>query len=109
MGLWQAHDASRTSAQAPTSARENTARTRPRTHEARESGEEAGARDQEERKEWTDGGGQGASKGSRANEEIYPEILPDANTAAGHIATNTNCPKQRADDAKHERCHAIAR
>ena len=124
MGLWQAHDASRASAQAPTSIGEDAARTRPRTNETRESGKEVGAGHQEECKEWADGRSEGAGEGLGAHSKIHPEVLPDADTAASDFTTDTgtffkgvlkdcsnvitDCAQQRTDDAEHEGCDTIA-
>lgn len=93
MGLWQAHDASRASAQAPASIGEDAARTRPRTNEAREPGKEVGAGHQEEREEWTDGRSEGAGERLGAHSKIYPKVLPDADTAASDFTTDTDCSK----------------
>jgi hypothetical protein len=89
MGLRQAHDPGRAPTQAPACPRKDAARARPRTREAREPGEEAGAGHQEECQEWTDGCGQSPSQGSCEDETIYPEILPDEDAVASHLAADT--------------------
>ena len=94
MGLRQADDAGREVAKTPTRSREDAARTRPRESKTRESREEARPGYQEERKEWTNWPSTNTGKGSRPNPSIHPKVLPDADTTAGHILTDTDGAKQ---------------
>lgn len=40
--------------------------------------------------------------------QIYPEILPNADTATGYITSDTDGAQQRADDAVNERRDYLA-
>ena len=75
MGLWQAHDARRTPAQASASTREDAARTGPGAREAREPREEAGAGHQKEREKWTDGTFADTGQGPCADEKVDGSML----------------------------------
>jgi hypothetical protein len=78
MGFWKAYDACGTLAQTPKGARKDSKRAGPRTDKARKSGEEAGARYQKEREEWTNGITKDTSKRPRTNTKVGRTDYPDA-------------------------------
>lgn len=104
MGLRQTDDAGRTAAEAPASPREDTARIGPRAREAGEPREETRRRYQEEREERPDWRLQDSSQGPRSHEEIYSEVLPDANATASNLFENSggfpnnSCPSSHGAD-----------
>lgn len=89
MGLRQAHDTGRTPAQTSTSSRKDAARTGPRTNKTRATGKEANCGYQEECEARPDGCGESAGKGLGADEELYHQVLPDADAVAGDFFTDT--------------------
>lgn len=72
VGVWEADDPRGEAAQTPEGAGENAERAGQGAREAREPGEEAGGRHQEERKERADSGMQDPSKGPCPDTTVWP-------------------------------------